>query len=162
MDGIDLAVPPGRITAVVGANACGKSTLLRALARLLAPREGAVHLDGRALHSIPTRELAQRLGILPQSPVAPEGLTVIDLVNRGRSPHQTWWRQWSKADEQAVQQALTATGMTDLADRPVDELSGGQRQRAWIAMAVAQGTPSSSSTSPRPIWTWPTRSMSWT
>ncbi|WP_328441955.1 ABC transporter ATP-binding protein [Streptomyces sp. NBC_00457] len=141
VDGIDLAVPPGRITAVVGANACGKSTLLRALARLLAPREGAVHLDGRALHSIPTRELAQRLGILPQSPVAPEGLTVIDLVNRGRSPHQTWWRQWSKADEQAVQQALTATGMTDLADRPVDELSGGQRQRAWIAMAVAQGTP---------------------
>ncbi|MDO0930920.1 ABC transporter ATP-binding protein [Streptomyces sp. DG2A-72] len=141
VDGLDLAVPPGRITAVVGANACGKSTLLRALARLLAPREGAVHLDGRAMHSIPTRELAQRLGILPQSPVAPEGLTVIDLVNRGRSPHQTWWRQWSKADEQAVRQALTATGMTDLADRPVDELSGGQRQRAWIAMAVAQGTP---------------------
>lgn len=141
VDGLDLAVPPGRITAIVGANACGKSTLLRALARLLAPREGAVHLDGRALQSIPSRELAQRLGILPQSPVAPEGLTVIDLVNRGRSPHQTWWRQWSKADEQAVHQALAATAMTDLADRPVDELSGGQRQRAWIAMAVAQGTP---------------------
>ncbi|GAA1901086.1 ABC transporter ATP-binding protein [Streptomyces durmitorensis] len=141
VDGLDLAVPPGRITAVVGANACGKSTLLRALARLLAPRGGAVHLDGRALHSIPSRELAQRLGILPQSPVAPEGLTVIDLVNRGRSPHQTWWRQWSKSDEDAVHQALAATGMTDLADRPVDELSGGQRQRAWIAMAVAQGTP---------------------
>ncbi len=141
VDGLDLVVPPGRITAIVGANACGKSTLLRALARLLAPREGAVHLDGRALRSIPTRELAQRLGILPQSPVAPEGLTVIDLVNRGRSPHQTWWRQWSKADEQAVHEALAATDMTDLADRPVDELSGGQRQRAWIAMAVAQGTP---------------------
>lgn len=141
VDGLDLAIPPGRITAIVGANACGKSTLLRALARLLAPKEGAVHLDGRALQSIPSRELAQRLGILPQSPVAPEGLTVIDLVNRGRSPHQTWWRQWSKADEQAVHQALAATNMTDLADRPVDELSGGQRQRAWIAMAVAQGTP---------------------
>ncbi|WP_307544236.1 ABC transporter ATP-binding protein [Streptomyces sp. V3I8] len=141
VDGLDLAVPPGRITAIVGANACGKSTLLRALARLLGPKEGAVHLDGRALQSIPSRELAQRLGILPQSPVAPEGLTVIDLVNRGRSPHQTWWRQWSKADEQAVHEALAATGMTDLADRPVDELSGGQRQRAWIAMAVAQGTP---------------------
>ncbi len=141
VDGLDLAVPPGRITAIVGANACGKSTLLRALARLLAPKEGAVHLDGRALQSIPSRELAQRLGILPQSPVAPEGLTVLDLVNRGRSPHQTWWRQWSKADEQAVHQALAATNMTDLADRPVDELSGGQRQRAWIAMAVAQGTP---------------------
>ncbi|WP_260333247.1 ABC transporter ATP-binding protein [Streptomyces beigongshangae] len=141
VDGLDLAVPPGRITAIVGANACGKSTLLRALARLLAPEEGAVHLDGRALQSIPSRELAQRLGILPQSPVAPEGLTVVDLVNRGRSPHQTWWRQWSKADERAVHRALAATNMTDLADRPVDELSGGQRQRAWIAMAVAQGTP---------------------
>jgi iron complex transport system ATP-binding protein len=141
VDGLDLAVPPGRITAIVGANACGKSTLLRALARLLTPKQGAVHLDGRALHSIPSRELAQRLGILPQSPIAPEGLTVVDLVNRGRSPHQTWWRQWSKADEEAVQDALAATGMTDLADRPVDELSGGQRQRAWIAMAVAQGTP---------------------
>ncbi|MER5254431.1 ABC transporter ATP-binding protein [Streptomyces sp. NPDC002855] len=141
VDGLDLSVPPGRITAIVGANACGKSTLLRALARLLAPRDGAIHLDGRALHSIPSRELAQRLGILPQSPVAPEGLTVVDLVNRGRSPHQTWWRQWSKSDERAVHEALAATGMTDLADRPVDELSGGQRQRAWIAMAVAQGTP---------------------
>ncbi|NED04150.1 ABC transporter ATP-binding protein [Streptomyces sp. SID6648] len=141
VSGLDLAVPPGRITAIVGANACGKSTLLRALARLLAPREGAVSLDGRALHSIPTRELAQQLGILPQAPVAPDGLTVIDLVNRGRSPHQTWWRQWTKADEQAVHDALAATGTTDLADRAVDELSGGQRQRAWIAMAVAQGTP---------------------
>ncbi|MEU5025176.1 ABC transporter ATP-binding protein [Streptomyces milbemycinicus] len=140
VDGLDLAVPPGRITAIVGANACGKSTLLRALARLLAPRGGAVHLDGRELHSIPTRELARRIGILPQSPAAPDGLTVIDLVGRGRSPHQTWWRQWSGADEQAVQRALAATGMTELADRPLDELSGGQRQRAWIAMAVAQDT----------------------
>jgi iron complex transport system ATP-binding protein len=137
---LDLAVPPGRITAVVGANACGKSTLLRALARLLAPKGGAVYLDGRTLHSIPTREVAQRLGILPQNPVAPDGLTVLDLVNRGRSPHQTWWRQWSKADESAVYAALAATDITDLAHRPVDELSGGQRQRAWIAMAVAQGT----------------------
>lgn len=137
---LDLAVPPGRITAIVGANACGKSTLLRALARLLTPRQGAVRLDGRELHSIPTRELAQRLGILPQAPVAPEGLTVVDLVTRGRSPHQTWWRQWTKADEQAVHDALEATATTELADRSVDELSGGQRQRAWIAMAVAQGT----------------------
>ncbi|GAA0911615.1 ABC transporter ATP-binding protein [Nonomuraea longicatena] len=137
---LDLVVPPGRITAIVGANACGKSTLLRALARLLGPRHGAVRLDGRALQSIPTRELAQRLGILPQTPVAPEGLTVLDLVNRGRSPHQTWWRQWSTADERAVRAALAATGIAELADRPVDELSGGQRQRAWIAMAVAQET----------------------
>ncbi|MEU4091799.1 ABC transporter ATP-binding protein [Streptomyces sp. NPDC026673] len=141
VEDLDLVIPSGRITAIVGANACGKSTLLRALARLLAPRQGVVELDGRALRSLPTRELAQRLGILPQTPVAPEGLTVIDLVSRGRSPHQTWWRQWSKADELAVHEALAATDMTELADRAVDELSGGQRQRAWIAMAVAQGTP---------------------
>ncbi|CCK31900.1 putative siderophore transport system ATP-binding protein YusV [Streptomyces davaonensis JCM 4913] len=141
VEDLDLVVPTGRITVIVGANACGKSTLLRALARLLNPRAGAVALDGRSIHSIPTRSLAQRLGILPQSPVAPEGLTVIDLVGRGRSPHQTWWRQWSSADEEAVHEALRATDMADLAHRAVDELSGGQRQRAWIAMAVAQGTP---------------------
>ncbi|RAY11589.1 ABC transporter ATP-binding protein [Actinomadura craniellae] len=140
VDGLDLAVPPGRITAIVGANACGKSTLLRALARLLSPRDGAVYLDGRKLQSLPTRQLARDLGILPQGPVAPDGLTVLDLVNRGRSPYQTWWRQWSKDDEAAVHAALAATGITDLAHRAVDELSGGQRQRAWIAMAVAQGT----------------------
>ncbi|MEU5766486.1 ABC transporter ATP-binding protein [Streptomyces asoensis] len=141
VEDLDLTVPTGRITAIVGANACGKSTLLRALARLLTPRHGVVELDRAALRSIPTRELARTLGILPQTPVAPEGLTVFDLVGRGRSPHQTWWRQWSAADEEAVHGALAATGLTDLADRPVDELSGGQRQRAWIAMAVAQGTP---------------------
>jgi len=138
---LDLHVPPGRITAIIGANACGKSTLLRSLARLLTPKSGTVELDGRSIHDMPTRQVAQRLGILPQSPVAPEGMTVIDLVGRGRAPHQNWWRQWSTADESAVVAALTATGMLDLADRPVDELSGGQRQRAWIAMAVAQGTP---------------------
>ncbi|MFD9318672.1 ABC transporter ATP-binding protein [Streptomyces sp. NPDC060053] len=141
VEDLDLRVPTGRITAIVGANACGKSTLLRALARLLTPRQGVVELDGVALRSVPTRDLARTLGILPQTPVAPEGLTVFDLVGRGRSPHQTWWRQWSAADEEAVHGALAATGLTDLADRPVDELSGGQRQRAWIAMAVAQGTP---------------------
>jgi len=137
---LDLRVPPGQITAIVGANACGKSTLLRALARLLTPREGAVTLDGRSIHAMPTKQVAQQLGILPQSPIAPEGMTVIDLVGRGRAPHQTWWRQWSSGDEDAVRTALHATGMLDLADRPVDELSGGQRQRAWIAMAVAQDT----------------------
>ncbi|WP_308050654.1 ABC transporter ATP-binding protein [Streptomyces sp. TRM72054] len=141
VENLDVVIPSGRITAIVGANACGKSTLLRALARLLTPKSGAVYLDGRSVHSTPTRALAQRLGILPQTPVAPEGLTVIDLVGRGRSPHQTWWRQWSADDEQAVHDALRATAMTDLAHRTVDELSGGQRQRAWIAMAVAQGTP---------------------
>lgn len=139
--GLSLVVPPGRITVIVGANACGKSTLLRALARLLAPRSGTVYLDGRSVHTTPTRQVARRLGILPQAPVAPEGLTVVDLVTRGRSPHQSWWRQWTAADEAAVADALRATAMTDLADRPVDELSGGQRQRAWIAMAIAQETP---------------------
>ncbi|WP_067816267.1 ABC transporter ATP-binding protein [Actinomadura kijaniata] len=141
VDDLDLTVPPGKVTVIVGANACGKSTLLRALARLLSPRAGRVLLDGRALSSIPTRTLARRLGILPQSPVAPEGLTVGELVGQGRSPHQTWWRQWSADDERAVARALECTGMTDLAGRAVDELSGGQRQRAWIAMAVAQETP---------------------
>ncbi|OLF19038.1 ABC transporter ATP-binding protein [Actinophytocola xanthii] len=141
VDDLSVLVPPGRITVVVGPNACGKSTLLRAMARLLTPRSGAVLLDGRSVHGMPTRQVARQLGILPQSPVAPEGLTVIDLVTRGRSPHQSWWRQWSATDETAVGEALRATGLTELADRPVDELSGGQRQRAWIAMAIAQETP---------------------
>ncbi|WP_221635529.1 ABC transporter ATP-binding protein [Actinomadura hallensis] len=141
VEDLDLLVPPGRISVIIGANACGKSTLLRALARLLAPRGGAVHLDGRSIHAMPTRQVARRLGILPQSPVAPEGLTVVDLVGQGRAPHQTWWRQWSSADQDAVTAALRATGTLEYADRPVDELSGGQRQRAWIAMAVAQDTP---------------------
>jgi iron complex transport system ATP-binding protein len=141
VDELDLDLPTGRITAIVGANACGKSTLLRALARLMSPAAGCVRLDGEAIHSLPTRQVARQVGILPQSPVTPAGLTVVDLVSRGRSPHQTWWQQWSAADEAAVGAALAATGMTGLAHRPVDELSGGQRQRAWIAMAVAQETP---------------------
>ena len=141
VDRLDLTVPPGQVSVIVGANACGKSTLLRALARLLAPRAGAVHLDGRSIHALPTKQVARLLGILPQAPVAPDGLTVIDLVGRGRSPHQSWWRQWSATDRAAVHAALAATELLDLADRPVDELSGGQRQRAWIAMAVAQETP---------------------
>jgi iron complex transport system ATP-binding protein len=141
VDDLELVVPPGRISVIIGANACGKSTVLRALARLLAPRGGAVHLDGRAIHTMPTKQVARRLGILPQAPVAPDGLTVVDLVGQGRAPHQTWWRQWSPADHGAVTAALRATAMLEHATRPVDELSGGQRQRAWIAMAVAQATP---------------------
>jgi iron complex transport system ATP-binding protein len=141
VEDLSLLVPPGRISVIVGANACGKSTLLRAMARLLTPRAGSVLLDGRSVHAMPTRTVARELGILPQGPVAPEGLTVLDLVTRGRSPHQSWWRQWSAADEAAVTGALRATELTDLAERPVDELSGGQRQRAWIAMAIAQETP---------------------
>jgi iron complex transport system ATP-binding protein len=124
----------------VGANACGKSTLLRGLARLLRPRGGTVLLDGEDIHRLPTREVARRLGMLPQQPIAPEGITVADLVGRGRHPHQRWFRQWSTSDEQAVETALAATETADLADRSVDELSGGQRQRVWIALALAQGT----------------------
>jgi iron complex transport system ATP-binding protein len=138
---LDLEIPTGQVTVIVGANGCGKSTLLRGLSRLLSPSRGAVCLDGKAIHRWKTREVARQLGILPQSPIAPDGLTVIDLVHRGRGPHQTWWRQWSTTDELAVHEALRVTDMTELADRPVDELSGGQRQRAWIAMAVAQETP---------------------
>ena len=140
IDRLDLLVPPGRITAIVGANACGKSTLLRSMSRLLAPRAGHVLLDGRAVHRMPAKELARTLGLLPQSPIAPEGITVTDLVGRGRNPHQRILSRWSRDDDVAVAAALDATHTADLADRPVDELSGGQRQRVWIAMALAQQT----------------------
>jgi iron complex transport system ATP-binding protein len=138
---LSVAIPSGKVTVIVGANACGKSTLLRALARLLKPQGGSVRLDGQDIHRRPTKEVARRLGILPQQPIAPEGLTVGDLVARGRAPHRGWFSQWSPADEAAVVAALQATRTLELADRPVDDLSGGQRQRAWIAMALAQGTP---------------------
>lgn len=140
IEGLDLAVPAGRITAIVGANASGKSTLLRSMSRLLAPRAGRVLLDGRAVHRMPAKELARTLGLLPQSPIAPEGITVSDLVGRGRHPHQGVFSRWSREDDAAVAAALEATQTTDLAERAVDELSGGQRQRVWIAMALAQRT----------------------
>ncbi|GAA3076366.1 ABC transporter ATP-binding protein [Pseudonocardia yunnanensis] len=140
VDGLDLDVVAGTITAVIGPNGCGKSTLLRALGRLLKPTAGQVVLDGKRIDRVPTREVAKVLGLLPQAPSAPEGLTVADLVARGRHPHQAWYRQWSADDEDAVAQALDWTGIADLAERPVDQLSGGQRQRAWISMALAQGT----------------------
>ncbi|ASU77230.1 ABC transporter ATP-binding protein [Actinopolyspora erythraea] len=140
VDGLDLDVVDGTITGVIGPNGCGKSTLLRALGRLLQPKRGSVLLDGEPIHRMSTKEVARRLGLLPQSPVAPEGLCVADLVARGRHPHQAWYRQWSSDDESAVAEALALTGIDDLADRSVDELSGGQRQRAWLSMALAQGT----------------------
>ncbi|QUX31491.1 ABC transporter ATP-binding protein [Nocardiopsis akebiae] len=140
IESLDLTVPPGRITAIVGANACGKSTLLRSMSRLLAPRVGHVLLDGKEVHRLPSKELARTLGLLPQSPIAPEGITVSDLVGRGRHPHQRMLSRWSREDDEAVAEALEATRTVDLADRPVDELSGGQRQRVWIAMALAQRT----------------------
>ncbi len=140
VENLDLEVPDGRVTVVVGPNACGKSTTLRALGRLLKPRSGAVLLDGRELSGIPTRKIAQAVGLLPQTPLAPESITVADLVSRGRQPHQHWWQQWSRADERAVTDAMDRTDVTGLAERPVDELSGGQRQRVWLAMALAQET----------------------
>lgn len=137
---LSVEIPQGRVSAIVGANACGKSTLLRGLARLLKPKGGTVYLDGHDIHRMATKHVARRLGLLPQAPSAPEGITVADLIARGRYPHQSLFRQWTSADEQAVASAMTATEILDLAPRPVDELSGGQRQRAWIAMALAQDT----------------------
>ncbi|MCX2180857.1 ABC transporter ATP-binding protein [Streptomyces sp. SKN60] len=137
---LDLAIPDGKVTVIVGPNACGKSTTLRALGRLLKPKGGAVLLDGEELAKLPTKRVAQNIGLLPQTPVAPEAITVGDLVARGRQPHQAWWRQWSEEDERAVVDAMARTDVTALADRSVDELSGGQRQRVWIAMALAQET----------------------
>ncbi len=137
---LDLAIPVGKITTLVGPNGCGKSTLLRGLARLLKPRAGKVYLDSADIFKLSTKAVAKRLGILPQGPVAPEGLTVRDLVAMGRYPYQNWLQQWSKDDELLVEQALVITGMLHLADRGLDTLSGGQRQRAWIAMALAQDT----------------------
>ncbi|MGH4022859.1 MAG: ABC transporter ATP-binding protein [Pseudonocardiaceae bacterium] len=140
IDGLDFEVLDGTITAVIGPNGCGKSTLLRALGRLMPTKAGHVLLDGKRIDRTPTREVARILGILPQAPIAPEGLTVADLVSRGRHPHQAWYRQWSSTDQDVVAQALGWTGMLEFAERPVDHLSGGQRQRAWISMALAQGT----------------------
>ncbi|ELT48256.1 ABC transporter ATP-binding protein [Brucella sp. ZJ1_1] len=140
LDSLDLQVPSGKVTAIVGANACGKSTLLRTMSRLLAPRHGEVLLDGKSIHTLPSRQLAQTLGLLPQSPIAPEGILVADLVSRGRNPYHGVFSQWTRADDEAIATALEVTKTTELADRPVDELSGGQRQRVWIAMALAQQT----------------------
>lgn len=137
---LDISIPAGQITTLVGPNGCGKSTLLRGLARLLKPKGGNVLLNGAAIHTVATKELAKQLGILPQSPVAPEGLTVHELVAQGRYPHQGWFQQWSAEDERITQDALEITNIADFADRPLDTLSGGQRQRAWIAMALAQET----------------------
>ena len=137
---LTVRIPDDQVTVIVGPNACGKSTLLRGMARLLRPASGAVLLDGEAIHKQSTRQVARALGLLPQNPIAPEGVTVVDLVGRGRHPHQGAFRRWSREDEQAVAEALELTDTDGLADRVVDELSGGQRQRVWIAMALAQGT----------------------
>jgi len=140
IDDLHLQIPKEKITVLIGSNGCGKSTLLRSLARLLKPKSGTILLDGKEIAKSSTKEVAKRLAILPQSPTAPEGLTVLQLVKQGRYPYQNWLQQWSAEDERMVNQALAYTQVDSLKDRTVDSLSGGQRQRAWIAMTLAQGT----------------------
>lgn len=141
IDHVDLAIPGNAVTAIVGPNGSGKSTLLRGMARLLPARHGAVFIDGDDVAGISNNRLARRLGLLPQGPVAPDGLTVGDLVSRGRFPHRSWYQRWNAEDEKAVQAALDRVSLLDRAGDPVDQLSGGQRQRAWLAMVLAQDTP---------------------
>lgn len=140
IDDLNITIPKGEITVFIGGNGCGKSTLLRSLARLLKPKGGDVVLDGEAIAKMGTKDVAKKLSILPQSPVTPEGLTVMELVKQGRHPYRGFLKQWSKEDESAVNKALESTNMLELKDRSVDTLSGGQRQRAWIAMTLAQET----------------------
>ena len=141
IDALDLELPAGQVTAIVGPNGCGKSTLLASLARLHVPDRGTVLLDGHDIQRLPAREMAQRLALLPQETHAPEGLTVAELIRFGRQPHQSLFKQWSRDDRRVVDEALAAADLHALADRPLDAMSGGQRQRAWIAMAIAQQTP---------------------
>ncbi|WP_096190179.1 ABC transporter ATP-binding protein [Evansella halocellulosilytica] len=139
LNDLSIDIPEGQITVFIGGNGCGKSTLLRTMARLLRPIKGAVLLKGEEIFRLKTKEVARKMSILPQGPIAPEGLTVEQLVRQGRYPHQTWLKQWSLEDETMVAKALAATNMSGLANQSVDSLSGGQRQRAWIAMTLAQG-----------------------
>ena len=140
LDTLNVDIKRGTVTSIVGPNGCGKSTLLRTMSRLLKPTKGEIVLDGKSIHDIPTRKLATQLGLLPQTPIAPDGIVVADLVGRGRTPHQGILGRWSQQDYDIVAEALETTGISDLAERSIDELSGGQRQRVWIAMALAQRT----------------------
>ena len=140
IDGIDITIPSNKISVIIGANGCGKSTLLKTLSRLIKPVSGDILIDGKKITSMPSKKLAQKLGLLPQSPVVPEGITVLDLVSRGRFPYQSFLKSMDKADFQAIEESLEIMGITEIANRSVDELSGGQRQRVWIAMALAQQT----------------------
>lgn len=140
IQGIDLLIPSNQISVIIGANGCGKSTLLKTLARLIKPISGSITLDDKPLAKIPPRQLARVLGLLPQSPIVPEGISVTDLVGRGRFPHQSLFGGWSKKDSEAVAEAMSIMNITQFANHHIDELSGGQRQRVWIAMALAQQT----------------------
>lgn len=140
LNDVNISIPQNKMSIIIGANGCGKSTLLKTMARLIKPARGEVVLDGKSIHQMPPKQLAKTLGLLPQSPIVPEGITVADLVGRGRFPHQTLFGSWSKKDYEAVAEALEMMNITEFADRNIDELSGGQRQRVWIAMALAQQT----------------------
>ncbi|MBN2982370.1 ABC transporter ATP-binding protein [Cohnella algarum] len=137
---VGLVVPGNKISVMIGSNGCGKSTLLKAMARLIKPESGSITLDGKPIGKFPPKELARVVGLLPQSPIVPEGISVADLVGRGRFPHQSLLGGWSKKDYAAVAEAMEIMNITEFANHPIDELSGGQRQRVWIAMALAQQT----------------------
>ncbi|WP_210471785.1 ABC transporter ATP-binding protein [Sporosarcina sp. 6E9] len=139
-ENLNLSIPQGEITVFVGSNGCGKSTLLRSIARLLKPVDGSVLLEGKDIHSMSSRNVAKKMGILPQGPVSPEGLTVHDLVKQGRYPHQSWLTRWTEEDTKKTEAAMAATRISELREQALDTLSGGQRQRAWIAMTLAQDT----------------------
>jgi len=141
VDGVDLVLPQGSFTVILGPNASGKSTVLRSLARVLKPESGDVLFDGRALGEYGSKELARKMGLLPQDAIAPEGMRVADLVSRGRYPHHSALQRWTSTDDEATRDALSATNTTELAERYVDQLSGGQRQRVWVALLLAQQTP---------------------
>ncbi|WP_410511099.1 ABC transporter ATP-binding protein [Paenibacillus sp. BR2-3] len=140
VDSLNLTLPTGKITALVGANGSGKSTILKTMARIMKPKSGSVMLDGKSIHTLPTKEVARQLAILPQNPTAPDGLTVTELVSYGRYPHQKGFGTLTTEDRRIITAAIAVTGMESFSDRPIDRLSGGQRQRAWIAMALAQQT----------------------
>ena len=138
--GVDIVIPSNQISVIIGSNGCGKSTLLKTMARLIKPTSGSITLDGKAISKIPPKQLARVIGLLPQSPIVPEGISVADLVGRGRFPHQSLFSGWTKKDYEAVAEAMTIMNITEFANHNIDELSGGQRQRVWIAMALAQQT----------------------
>lgn len=140
VEDLNIEIPQGKITALVGANGSGKSTILKTMARIMQPKGGTVLLDGKSIHKQSTREVAKQLAILPQNPTAPEGLTVTELVSYGRFPYQKGFGSLKAEDRKIVEWSIEVTGMTEFHDRPIDQLSGGQRQRAWIAMALAQET----------------------
>lgn len=140
VEDVRVGIADASLTVIIGPNGCGKSTLLRSLARVVQPQRGVVALDGRDLADHRPKELARLVGLLPQSPVAPEGIRVAELVGRGRFPHQSPFQRWTELDERAVQRAMAATDVEHLADRPVATLSGGQRQRVWVAVVLAQDT----------------------